>query len=191
MTEIDEWFKPEKMLGLFRRYWLISFILVYLPAAIGPFFDSLWAGVGAAASATLVFGFLYWWIGAFYETAYYRVTEDDIEYKRGVWFKSRTQVPYSRITNIGAKQGPVQRSVGCGQIDVQTAGSSDKNGPELKIKGVENYEEIRSEIAKRIRDSNSSSAGETFTPENGGTESSSDEVVRELKKIRKLLEENQ
>lgn len=188
MTEIDEWFKPEKMLSLFRRYWLIAFVIVYLPSAIGPFFDSLWAGVGAAASATLVFGFLYWWIGAFYETAYYRVTEEDIEYKRGVWFKSRTQVPYNRITNIGAKQGPVQRSVGCGQIDIQTAGNSEKSGPELKIKGVEDYEEIRSEIAKRIRGAKPSTAGETFAAEDGGSGSSSDEVVRELKKIRKLLE---
>ena len=190
MIEINEWFKPKKSLSLFRRYWLIAFIIVYLPSAIGPFFHSLWAGVGAASSATLLFGFLYWWIGAFYETIYYRVTEDDIEYKRGVWFKERTEVPYNRITNIGAKQGPVQRSVGCGQIDIQTAGSSDQSGPELKIKGVEDYEAIQKEIVKRIRGSKPSTAGETFAEENQEFGSSSDEILKELKKIRSLLEED-
>lgn len=190
MIEINEWFKPQKLLNLFRRYWLIAFIVVYLPSAIGPFFDSLWAGVGASSGSTILFGFLYWWIGAFYETVYYRVTEEDIEYKRGVWFKQRTEVPYNRITNIGAKQGPVQRSVGCGQIDVQTAGSSDKNGPELKIKGVEDYEKIQREIVKRIRGSKPSTAGETFAAEDETSGSPSDEILQELKKIRLLLEEN-
>lgn len=189
MIEIDEWFKPEKLLSLYRTYWLIAFVIVYLPSAIGPFFSSMWAGAGASGGGALLFGFLYWWIGAFYETAYYRVTEEDIEYKRGVWFKQRTEVPYNRITNIGAKQGPIQRSVGCGQIDVQTAGSSDKNGPELKIKGVENYEKIQKEIIKRIRGSKSSTAGETFAESDGGSGNSSDEIIKELKKIRSLLEE--
>lgn len=188
MIEIDEWFKPKKLLILSRRYWLIAFVIVYLPSAVGPFFDSLWAGVGAASSATLVFGFLYWWIGAFYETAYYRVTESDIEYKRGVWFKQRTEVPYNRITNIGAKQDPVQRSVGCGQVNIQTAGSSDKSGPELKIKGVENYERIRSEIVNRIKGSKPSTAGETFAAEDGVSINRTDEILEELKKIRSILE---
>jgi len=188
MIEIDEWFKPEKLLSLSRRYWFIAFVIVYLPSAVGPFFDSLWAGVGAAASATLVFGFLYWWIGAFYETAYYRVTESDIEYKRGVWFKQRTEVPYNRITNISAKQGPVQRSVGCGQVNIQTAGSSDKSGPELKIKGVEDYERIRAEIVNRIKDSKPSTAGETFAVEDEVSRNRADEILEELKKIRSIIE---
>ena len=46
MIEIDEWFKPEKLLSLYRTYWLVAFVIVYLPSAIGPFFNSLWSGTG-------------------------------------------------------------------------------------------------------------------------------------------------
>ncbi|MEM2082887.1 MAG: PH domain-containing protein [Nitrososphaerota archaeon] len=31
---------------------------------------------------------------------FYKLTEDEIIWKRGVWFKSTGIVPYNRITNI-------------------------------------------------------------------------------------------
>lgn len=40
-----------------------------------------------------------WRIPAFYRTAAYRFTDDEIEYRRGVFFQQKTTVPYNRITS--------------------------------------------------------------------------------------------
>ncbi|WP_458190057.1 PH domain-containing protein [Haladaptatus sp. NG-WS-4] len=59
----------------------------------------------------IVFGFVTWWIPAFYRTVDYRLTDDEIDYRRDVFFPHKSTVLYNRIVNVNAVQGPIQRLV--------------------------------------------------------------------------------
>ena len=188
MLKTGEWFKPEKLVSLYDKYLYITFLVVFLPLIAISFVPSCTGGAVVSAIFFTIFGFTFWWIRAFYETSFYRLTQDDIEHKRGVWFKSKTEVPYNRITNVDTNQGPVQRYVGCGQVKIQTAGSSAQTGAELIINGVENFEEIQEQIVMKVKSKKSSSAVESFEEEEDG-ENKLGSILKEVRKIREKLEE--
>ena len=43
---------------------------------------------------------------------WYELREDEMSWKRGVWFRTTGIVPYNRITNLDVRQGPVMRLPG-------------------------------------------------------------------------------
>ena len=51
----------------------------------------------------------------------YLITDDRIEIKKGIFWKSHTVLPISRIQHVCARQGPVQRIFGLGTIEIMTA----------------------------------------------------------------------
>ena len=62
------------------------------------------AGVGAVVVA------LAWWYPARrYRYWRYRIGDDALELRRGVWFRSSSAVPFHRIQQIDVEQGPLQR----------------------------------------------------------------------------------
>lgn len=128
-----------------------------------------------------------YWIQKYYDTIFYKLTEDEIIWRRGVWFKSTGIVPYNRITNIDIIQGPISRKFGIASLKIQTAGYSAPSGgygklAELRIDGVKNFEEIRELIMRKIR-SRKPIAIETYEEENIDLK-----ILNELIKIRELLE---
>jgi membrane protein YdbS with pleckstrin-like domain len=64
------------------------------------------------------------WVGLYYKSMWYELREDEVSWKRGVWFRTTGIVPYNRITNIDIRQGPVMRVLGISTLAVQTAGYS-------------------------------------------------------------------
>jgi len=90
--------------------------------------------------------FAWWqqrWPGIAYRHASYRVDTDGLEIQRGVYFRSVTTVPRSRIQHTDVSQGPLQRRYGLATLVVHTAGSE---SAEVDLPG------LRHEIALRIRD---------------------------------------
>jgi len=65
--------------------------------------------------------FAIYWIPRYYNTIQYTLTEDEIVWQRGVWFKKTGIVPYNRITNVDVSQGPVSRMLGIAFLKIQTA----------------------------------------------------------------------
>ncbi len=195
MAETGEWFKPEKLVALYNAYLAIVFAVFFLPPTAGAFLAWVLAEaspvipVAASAVMLLLLGFVGWWIRAFYETSFYRLTEDDIEHRRGVWFKSTTEVPYNRITNVGTHQDPVQRYVGSGQVKIQTAGSSAQTGAELTITGIGNFEEIQQAVVDRVKAKKASTAVESFEEEDHAKGDVNRQILEEIRQIRTLLEQ--
>jgi membrane protein YdbS with pleckstrin-like domain len=198
MRPQDEWFKPEE---LQRYYYVIEAIalsvvlgVVGLLAVTGVLWAvQPWVPLIGGAVLVVVFGYLTWWIRAFYGTADYRFTDDEIDYRRGVFFQQKTTVPYNRITNVDASQGPVQRLVNAGSVGIHTAGFGGQTGAELTIDGVSDYEEIKDQVLAKVRGRPAKAtegddpADVPVTP--GGRNGESDEVVSELRRIRELLEQ--
>ncbi len=114
------------------------------------------------------------------------MTETEITWNRGVWFKIIGVVPYNRITNIDIKQGPISRGLGIASLKIQTAGYSASSASggfsEIKIDGMKNYSEVRDMILDFVR-GKKPEAVETYETLN------EEDVKKELVKIRELLEE--
>ncbi len=127
-----------------------------------------------------------YWIPRYYDTLKYKLTGNEMVWRRGVWFRKTGIVPYNRITNIDIEQGPVSRSLGIGSLKIQTAGYSGASGgtgrqAEIRIEGVVHFEELRSLIMGYVHGTKQVGTTGTF-------ESHQDNVLGELVKIRKLLE---
>lgn len=82
----------------------------------------------------------------------YSLDSDAVLLNKGVFWKRRTTVPYSKITNIDITQGPVERSFGLSKIHIQTAGLSggENSHAELVMRGVTNPDELKTELMDYI-----------------------------------------
>ncbi|HNR43545.1 MAG TPA: PH domain-containing protein [Methanofastidiosum sp.] len=130
--------------------------------------------------------FILYWIPKYFSSIIYKMTETEITWNRGVWFKIIGVVPYNRITNIDIKQGPISRGLGIASLKIQTAGYSASSASggfsEIKIDGMKNYSEVRDMILDFVR-GKKPEAVETYETLN------EEDVKKELVKIRELLEE--
>lgn len=203
MRPANEWFPPDELARLYYAYLavfavpavaFVAFMFVVAPLPVGAVFGVL---------TLAVVGFVAWWIPTFADSAAYRLGDEEVAYRRGVWFRKESTVPYDRVTNVGSGQGPLQRRFGVGSVDVHTAGQGAQNTAELQVNALADYEDVRDQILERVR------AGEPVATEGAdkrrvrsvsvgrGTGSGSgsesdgeaDPVVAELRRIRALLEE--
>ena len=79
----------------------------------------------------------------------YAVREKDVSYKKGVFFKSLTTVPFNRIQHIEIDEGPISRLFNLVSLSVFTAGDS---SDDLKISGLlkEEAKQIKEFISTKI-----------------------------------------
>lgn len=187
--EIDKEFKPSPQFKkLYYTYLILAFLIGILTWYIlilifAPFVITLFISI----PILIILIISIYWIQKYYDTIFYKLTEDEIIWRRGVWFKSTGIVPYNRITNIDIIQGPISRKFGIASLKIQTAGYSAPSGgygklAELRIDGVKNFEEIRELIMRKIR-SRKPITIETYEEENIDLK-----ILNELIKIRELLE---
>jgi len=199
MRPENEWFKPEKLRVYYFLYEAVGFVILVavgaLLASLGVLADAPRWVVGLVLAVPLaVFVFLTWWIPAFYRTTAYRLTDDEIEYRRGVFFQQKTTVPYNRITNVNAAQGPIQRLVDAGSVGIHTAGYTGQTGAELTLTGVSDYEEIKDQVLAKVRQRRPTATegdDDTLDDERAAIDRSSTlggEELNELRRIRELLE---
>ncbi|MDD2227880.1 MAG: PH domain-containing protein [Candidatus Cloacimonetes bacterium] len=92
------------------------------------------------------------YLPAFYKTLEYTIDGDAVKLKKGVFWRIRTTVPYSKITNIDITQGPVERMFQISHLRIQTAGSSGAQNTqaELIISGIRDSEALKDTIMSRI-----------------------------------------
>ncbi len=100
--------------------------------------------------------FIAYWISKYYDTMLYKLTENEIVWRRGVWFKKTGIVPYNRITNVDIVLGPISRMLGIASLKIQTAGySAPSRGfgslAEIRMDGMEQFEELRELIIGFVR----------------------------------------
>jgi len=202
MRPENEWFEPEKLKVYYFLYEAATSVLLAAGAGVlvylGAFADAPpWVLALLVVPTLAAFAFVTWWIPAFYRTADYRLTDDEIEFRRGVFFRAKTTVPYNRITNVDATQGPVQRLVDAGSVGIHTAGYGGQMGAELTITGVSDYEEIKDQILAKVRhrhptategEDEDDTGTELSTPATRTDATDATEMLAELRRIRELLE---
>ena len=125
-----------------------------------------------------------YWIPKYYGTIIYRLTDKEMVWRRGVWFKNTGIVPYNRITNVDIAQGPISRRLGIASLKIQTAGYSATSAArsEIRIDGMEDFEGVRELIMGFVR-GKKPVAVETYEGDDVDSR-----ILKELVKIRRLLE---
>ena len=182
--KIGEEFKPSPKL---KSYYYTSILLVMaivtLPWAIPlVFFIPITIWIILTTPMAVLTILLLVWARKYYDTIFYKLTEDEIIWKRGVFIKNTGIVPYNRITNIDISQGPIARKYGIASLKIQTAGYSGAKIAEITMEGIENYEELRDLIMSYVK-GRPSVAVETYEEENINAK-----MLEELTAIRELLE---
>lgn len=145
-----------------------------------------------------------WWIPAmlltkpYYESLGYEIHEDEVLVRVGVWTKAVKHVPYRTVTNLTVKRGLMDRWLGLGTLDIQTAGMSGTNTAEQRLVGMENSQEVYEMVAAELRrfrggmsptgaevesEPISSRVGELALAE------TLDKILNEVRAIRQALEE--
>jgi membrane protein YdbS with pleckstrin-like domain len=115
--------------------------------------SALWIASGRLAAGLLLVplwlalvGLVAWhlqrWPAIAYRHASYRVDDLGIEIRRGVFWRSITSVPRSRVQHTDVSQGPIERKFGLGTLVIHTAGTTHSK---VTLDGLEH------ERARRIR----------------------------------------
>jgi hypothetical protein len=184
-------FKPSVAL---TKWFIIDFTLVILlilsciivPVIIASQFDWIITGIILTGFLILIVIFVVW-VRLYYQSMWYELRDDEMSWKRGVWFRRTGIVPYNRITNLDVIQGPVMRMLGVSTLSIQTAGYSGQAVPEIRIEGIEHADDLRELIRSLVRQSGMHNDG------TGGTfptvVPTDQKIIEELVKIRTLLEQ--
>ena len=138
----------------------------------------------------IVVAFILYWIPKFQSSLTYLLNDDNITVKKGVWWKTKSFVPYNRITNINIYQGPISRSFGLAKLAIQTAGFSGTSGSagkvaEAVILGVKNFEEVKDIVMGLVKGMKPKAVE---AEAEATSEDINQQILLELRRIRKSLE---
>lgn len=110
----------------------VSFIETGLKYAIGALlvFWAVWLGIR----------FLAW------RNTYFVVTDRRVIFRTGFVAKRGVEIPLDRITNIDFQQGPIERMIGAGDLDIQSAGRDGSS----HFEDVRHPDAVQQEIYRQI-----------------------------------------
>lgn len=170
-------------------WWIVPIVVavfVYLP---------VWIGVVVAVSSIgpliVVALVALYWIPRFHSSIQYVLEDDKITVTKGVWWKTKSFVPYNRVTNVTIDQGPISRHFGLGKLSVQTAGFSGVSGSghrtaEAEIFGIKNFEEVKEYIIGSV--GGLEPVAVEAAAEAKPSKDVNLQILEELRKMRKALE---
>jgi len=117
------------VLALLNLIWIVPFLFLGSPGTIGFLLVIFgWLFLVAALAVTT-----YVWPAARHRHASYRVDEQGIRIRTGVWWRSMTSVPRSRVQHTDVSQGPIERSFGLATLVIHTAGTQ---AASVSLKGL-------------------------------------------------------
>jgi membrane protein YdbS with pleckstrin-like domain len=130
-----------------------------------------------------------YWIPLFQKSIRYVLEGDELIVIKGVWWKTKSVVPYNRITNVNIYQGPISRHFGLGRLSIQTAGfsgasSSGYKTAEAEIVGVKDFEETKDTIMNFVKGIEPVAVEAKTEP----LKNINQEMLQELRRIRKAVE---
>lgn len=130
-----------------------------------------------------------YWIPKFHSSITYSLEEDEISVSKGVWWKTKSFVPYNRITNVNIHQGPISRNFGLGKLSIQTAGFSGSTSSGVKtaeavVFGIKNFEEVKDAVMEYVIGAKPQAVEAEDRPRRNVEQ----QILEELQRIRKAVE---
>jgi membrane protein YdbS with pleckstrin-like domain len=154
---------------------------------------AVWLAPVAFVIAVVPDVFAYIAIHLRYDTTWYVFTSRSLRIRRGIWVIHESTITFENIQNVAVNSGPLERYFGIANVTVDTAGGGqphkEKSGHHAAnyhqglIEGIDNANEIRSQILARVRRSRVAGLGD----EAGSTAGWSHAHVTLLREIRDLI----
>ena len=138
-----------------------------------------------------------WWLvalilsGPYYRSLRYEVQDDEVVVNVGIWTKSVKHVPYRTVTNLQVKRDIVDRWLGLGTLNIQTAGMSGQTGVEERLVGLSGVQEVYEAVAeelRRFRGGMAPTQADVDMEPEVVPQGSLGEILAEVRAIRKSLE---
>ncbi len=138
-----------------KTIWYIEFIIflfvIYIVPAIPLLYYAPLPALGIYSLVTLPwFIIALWWIPVFFKTIAYTLKDDHIEINKGVLWQQNKTIPFSKITDVKAIQGPLQRYFRIGSLFLQTAGTGAQNVAEGRLMGLTEYKQKQQDLLTYI-----------------------------------------
>ena len=141
-----------------------------------------------------------WWLvviilsGPYYRSLRYEVQDDEVVVNAGIWTKSVKHVPYRTVTNMQVKRDVVDRLLGTGTLNIQTAGMSGQTGAEERLVGLSDVQDVYESVAeelRRFRGGMAPTQAEVEVEPGAVMPEGLGAILAEVRAIRKSLEERQ
>lgn len=119
-----------------------------------------------------------------YYTTRYRFDESGVGVSWGFLFKQESHLTFDKIQDIHLRRGLLERWLGLGTVDVQTASGS--AGAEVSLYGLTEFDEVRDFLYKEMRSARGMDRPKKTKEGVGGpiTQASGDEAIALLREIR-------
>jgi len=170
-----------------KTIWFIELILIFIGVYILPIIPLIYANQMISIIIYSIFILPWfilalWWIPTFFNTIKYTLKDDHIEIDKGVWWQQNKTIPFLKITDVKAIQGPLQRHFSLGSLYLQTAGMGTQNTAEGRLTGLTEYKQKQQDLLNYIRNRYSSTESKE-----GGEERKESKQDTYLKNILKTL----
>jgi putative membrane protein len=90
------------------------------------------------------------WSGPFYRSLSYEIGDEQVVVRQGVLTRAVKHVPYRTVTNITVKRTLLDRWLGLGTLDIQTAGVSGTQQAEQSLAGLADPDEVYKLVVGRL-----------------------------------------
>jgi uncharacterized membrane protein YdbT with pleckstrin-like domain len=90
-------------------------------------------------------------VGPYFRSLVYEIEPDEVIVRAGIWTRSVKHVPYRTVTNLTVKRDIVDRFLGIGTLQIQTAGMSGTTGAEENLVGLSDVDAIYDKVAGELR----------------------------------------
>ena len=139
-----------------KTIWYIEFIIFFFIIYIIPiiplfYFDQMFSFVIYSIITLPWLIIALWWIPVFFNTITYTLKDDHVEINKGVLWQQNKTIPFSKITDVKAIQGPLQRHFRIGSLFLQTAGTGAQNVAEGRLTGLTEYKQKQQDLLGYIR----------------------------------------
>ncbi|MFP3896636.1 MAG: PH domain-containing protein [Anaerolineales bacterium] len=145
----------EKLKAKYRINTLLVFVFFIFPfifLGLIPELGLWYVVIFTLANALWLIPVLLVFIPVYYRSLEYELLDDEVVVHKGVITKTVDMVPYSMITNISIKRGPLDRWMGIGGLAIHTAGYSQTSAAEASLVGLEEYETIHERIRSAVHE---------------------------------------
>ena len=129
--------------------------------------------------------------GPYHRSLAYEVQDDEVIVRAGIWTKSVKHVPYRTVTNLTVKRDILDRWLGIGTLNIQTAGMSGTTGAEESLVGLTDVQEVYEIVVtelRRFRGSMSPTAAEVEGEPAVVSTDALSAILTEVRAIRRALE---
>jgi uncharacterized protein len=184
-----------------KTIWYIKWWVVFIPCAVllTLLLSTIRYPESVAILTTLIMFLIaalivLFWIPPFHKSLLYEINDDSVVISKGVFWKIKTAVPFSKIANVNIKQGPLQKIFKLGTVNIIAAEDEDHrlSYPDIQFVDIKLAEETRSEILRRIKSNKANQKPELPLSESDFSDKEKIQyLMEEIKSLKESLKEKQ